>query len=168
MTTWFENAQADYHSAALLTDAAEQNPVYLAGAGRSTQQAIEKILKAIIQQKGQTIAKKLATHDISALVKECGRQGVEMPDILKKMSRQITDWYTESTYPGLGKYGTAEQIAVAVKMYEQLRDLFVEMINEKAECLVHCPYFTSSVWGCSLRVTRHDKKCKYPIPKECC
>ena len=168
MTTWFENADADYHCASLLCSAAEKNPVYLSGAGRATQQSIEKILKAIIQQKGQIIARKLATHNISVLVKECGRLGVEVPDILNKMSKQITDWYTESTYPGLGKYGTVEQISVAIKMYEQLKGQFTEMINQKADCLIHCPYYTSSVWGCSLKVTRHDKECKYPIPKECC
>ena len=168
MTTWFDNAQADYHCGVLLCGAAEKNPVYLAGAGRSTQQAIEKLLKAIIQQKGQVIARKLATNDISVLVKECVKQNVEIPEVLRQMSKQITDWYIESTYPGLGKYGTVEQITVAIKMYEQLREIFVEMINKTPECLVHCPYFTSSVWGCSLKVTRHDKECKYPIPKECC
>ena len=168
MTTWFDNAEADYHCASLLCGAAEKNPVYLSGAGRATQQSIEKILKAVLQQKGQNIARKLATNDISVLVKECAKLGVEMPDLLKKMSRQITDWYTDSTYPGLGKYGTAEQIMVAIKIYEQLRDQFIEMINEKTDCLTHCPYFQGSVWGCSLKVTRHDKECKYPIPKECC
>ena len=168
MTTWFDNAQADYHCASLLCSAAEKNPVYLAGAGRATQQAIEKLLKAIIQQKGQLIARKLATNDISVLIKECAKQGVETPEILKQMSKQITDWYIESTYPGLGKYGNVEQITVAIRIYEQLQEMFIEMINKTPECLVHCPYFTSSVWGCSLKVTRHDKDCKYPIPKECC
>ena len=168
MTTWFDNAQADYYCAELLCGAAEKNPVYLAGAGRATQQAIEKLLKAIIQQKGQVIARKLATNDISVLVKECTKQGVEVPDILKQMSKQITDWYIESTYPGLGKYGNVEQITVAIRMYEQMRETFTEMINKTPDCLVHCPYFTSSVWGCSLKVTRYDKGCKYPIPKECC
>ena len=170
MTTWFDNAQADYYCAELLCGAAEKNPVYLSGAGRATQQALEKILKAIIQQKGQVIARKLVTNNISVLVKECGRLGVEVPDILAKMSKQITDWYTESNYPGLGKYGTVEQITVAIRLYEQLRDIFTLLTNAKAECLVHCPYFTSSVWGCSLKVTRHDKECKYPIPKDkdCC
>jgi len=168
MTTWFDNAQADYHCAVLLCKAAEENDVYLSGAGRATQQSIEKLLKAVIQQKGQVIARKLVTNNISVLVKECGRLGVEVPDILAKMSKQITDWYTEANYPGLGKYGTVEQITVAIRQYEQLRDIFYALINAKAECLVHCPYFTSSVWGCSLKVTRHDKGCKYPIPKECC
>jgi len=168
MTTWFDNAQADYYCAELLCGAAEKNSVYLAGAGRSTQQAIEKLLKAIIQQKGQVISRKLATNDISVLVKECVKQGVEVPEILKQMSKQITDWYIESTYPGLGKYGNVEQITVAIRMYEQMREIFLEMINKSPDCLIHCPYYTSSVWGCSLKVTRHDKACKYPIPKECC
>ena len=168
MTTWYDNAQADYHCAVLLCGSAEKNPVYLAGAGRSTQQAIEKLLKAIIQQKGQVIARKLATNDISVLLKECKKQGVEAPEILGQMSKQITDWYIESTYPGLGKYGNVEQITVAIKMYEQLREIFTEMINKTDKCLIHCPYYTSDVWGCSLKVTRHDKECKYPIPKECC
>ena len=168
MTTWFDNAQADYYCAQLLCSAAEENDVYLSGAGRASQQAIEKILKAIIQQKGQVIARKLVTNNISVLLKECSRLGVDAPDILRQMSRQITDWYTESNYPGLGKYGTVEQITVAIRMYEQLREQFFALINAKPECLVHCPYFTSSVWGCSLKVTRHDKECKYPIPKECC
>ena len=80
------------------------------------QQAVEKILKAVILYNGENPA---FTHDIGQLANHCSRLGVSLGDELENVADTLTLWESKSRYDPYitftqKKYDMAKQVYVNI------------------------------------------------------
>lgn len=80
------------------------------------QQAIEKLLKALIGNSGNQYE---YTHDISKLCYKCEQCDIELPEELGLFATTLTDWVTKARR-GDSVCTTIKQLSIAEKIYNKL------------------------------------------------
>ncbi|MFH1874430.1 MAG: HEPN domain-containing protein [Pseudomonadota bacterium] len=119
--TWFELAKGDLEFAESIVDSAKR-PQY---AVHFCHQAIEKILKAIIQEHTNSIPQK--THNFKILIEQ---GGIDLPDNLEANIAKLSPHYLASKYPeDLEKLHKVYTVAYASTILEITKELFLWLEN---------------------------------------
>lgn len=134
-----ERADADIQAARLLLSSVG-NPTnderMTDLAAYHAQQAIEKLLKYVLHDGigADNIAREFKTHNLFYLIDRIERESdFIVPDSLKEMADEITDWEANSRY-GESFVSEKNKIQSAVEVYGQLRIkavLYVEKVSVK-------------------------------------
>ena len=85
-------AKADLKTAKRIVDSPDKYEKHIAA--YHTQQPMEKVLKYLAEKKG----KNLWGHDITKLVMQCKKLGIEVPELIEKNSAVYTEWEVVSRY----------------------------------------------------------------------
>lgn len=92
-----------------------------------TEQAIEKLLKFIIELSGENYPK---THDITRLCAIIEKlPNIILPDNLIMMSETLTLWEATSRYRDIFK-ATVRQLEITQKIFEELLSIVEHLISE--------------------------------------
>ena len=109
------------------------------------QQAIEKELKYILHDLNDAddTTKDFRTHNIVSLCKQVEKYGISLPDDIKDIAFEISEWEAVSRYKG-GVINNVSQIKSAIGVYDNL----VEFVSRNLE---------NSVMDCSCPETREPE-----------
>lgn len=92
------------------------------------QQAIEKLLKALIGNSGNQYE---YTHDISKLCYRCEQCKIELPGELDLFATTLTDWEAKTRYNS-SICATIKQLSLAEKIYNELLLLLDDNASKKS------------------------------------
>lgn len=120
----FELAKKDYAAVKKLMPHKSSDEYFLSIVCYHYQQAIEKLLKYLINMCG---SKYPATHDIALLYNKCENLGVVLPSELGLMATTLTDWEVK-TRCSVNIVATIQQLECAEKIYNSL----LEIINKRS------------------------------------
>ena len=96
------------------------------------QQAIEKELKYVLHDLcgADETQRKFKTHTIPALISQVEEYNVNIPDDVKVIAFDLTEWEASTRYPG-GAASNREEIADAIRAYEMLAKHIEENIDRR-------------------------------------
>lgn len=131
-TGWLESAKMDLDSLELIKDQSHLTPVI----AFHSHQAVEKVLKAVLEEKQQNVAK---THDLIFLFKKTAK--LIFPDLDRDVLKRLNELYIDARYPG--ELGLLLEGKPALKdanqFYEFAKNIYNQVIrvleeeNEKDE-----------------------------------
>ncbi len=121
---WMEKAESDWEAMLYL---AENRPLFNNSVCLHAQQCAEKYLKAILVKYNIIFMKK---HDVLYLINILQENEIAFPEDTKIIASKLTDYITETRYPGDWDDPTDEETTEALQSAKEVREFTLNILNK--------------------------------------